>query len=264
MATSADAAAPGLQPLAGRTAIVTGASRGIGRAIAVHLGSLGADVVLGCSSNPAQAELLAAELNAGAGSGRAVSVRADVSDPAGAAALFDRAEAAFGRPAHVLVASAGVLDPKYPALADTDLADWDAAFAVNARGAFLCCRQAARRLARGGGGRIIALSSSLVGVLRPGYAAYAASKAATETMVRIMAKELKGTRITANCVAPGPVATDMFFAGKSEELVQRIAAENPMGRIGESTDIAPIIGFLCSDEAEWVNGQVIRANGGLV
>lgn len=83
-------------------------------------------------------------------------------------------------------------------------------------------------------------------------------------MVRIMAKELKGTRITANCVAPGPVATDMFFAGKREELVQRIAVENPMGRIGESTDIAPIIGFLCSDEAEWVNGQVIRANGGLV
>nr|CAD1819755.1 unnamed protein product [Ananas comosus var. bracteatus] len=213
--SSAEAAAPTptpttpprALPLAGRTAIVTGASRGIGRAIAAHLASLGADVVLGYSSSPAQAELLAAELNSSA-SGRAVPVRADVSDPAAVAALFDGAEAAFGRPAHVLVACAGALSP--------------------------------------------------------GYAAYTASKAAVETMIRIMAKELKGTMITANCVAPGPVATELFYAGKSEEAVQRLAAANPMGRIGEPTDIAPVVGFLCSDDAAWVNGQVIRANGGYV
>lgn len=108
------------------------------------------------------------------------------------------------------------------------------------------------------------MTSSMVAALRPGYGAYAASKAAVEAMVKIMAKELKGTGITANCVAPGPIATEMFFAGKTEEVVQRVVDESPLCRLGQTEDVAPVVGFLASDAGEWVNGQVIRVNGGYV
>ncbi|XP_008812059.2 NADPH-dependent aldehyde reductase-like protein, chloroplastic [Phoenix dactylifera] len=256
---------PPVLPLDGRVAIVTGASRGIGRAIAIHLASLGARLVLNYASS-SHADLLATELNSSCSSSapRTVAVRADVSDPANVKSLFDRAESFFGTAAHILIACAGVVDSKYPSLADTAVEDWDATFSVNARGVFLCCREAANRLQRGGGGRIITVSSSLVGSLRPGCAAYTASKAAVEAMTRILAKELKGTGITANCVAPGPVATELFFAGKSEEAVRKVVEECPLGRLGEPKDIAPVVGFLATDAAEWVNGQVIRANGGYV
>ncbi|XP_058738041.1 NADPH-dependent aldehyde reductase-like protein, chloroplastic [Vicia villosa] len=135
---------------------------------------------------------------------------------------------------------------------------------VNAKGSFLCAREAAKRLKRGGGGRIILLSSSLVAAFRPGYGAYTASKAAVEAMTKILAKELKGTGITANCVAPGPVATEMFFEGKTEETVKIIAEGNPFGRIGEVKEISTVVGFLATDSAEWVNGQIIRVNGGYI
>ena len=100
--------------------------------------------------------------------------------------------------------------------------------------------------------------------MRPGFGAYAASKAAVETMAKITAKELKGTGITVNCVAPGPIATEMFFEGKTEEQVKKVIEECPMSRLGETKDVAPVVGFLASDGGEWVNGQVIRANGGYV
>ncbi|CAL5091244.1 unnamed protein product [Urochloa decumbens] len=224
------------QPLAGRVAIVTGASRGIGRAIAAHLSALGASLVLGYASRSDEADALAASLP------RAVAVRADVSDEAGVRSLFDAAASSFGcgagaAGAHILVANAGVLDDKYPTVADTATEDFDRVVAVNLRGAFL---------------------------RPPRYAAYTATKAAVEALVRTMAKELKGTRITANCVAPGATATEMFFAGKSEEMVRNSVVSNPMERLGEPGDIAPVVGFLCTDAAEWVNGQVIRANGGYV
>ncbi|XP_040381682.1 NADPH-dependent aldehyde reductase-like protein, chloroplastic [Oryza brachyantha] len=246
------------QPLFGRVAIVTGASRGIGRAIAAHLSALGASVVVGYASSAEEADALAAELP------RAVAVKADVADEAGVRALFDAAESAFGAGAHILVANAGVLDDRYPHLANTPTADFDRTIAINLRGAFLCLREAANRLPRGGGGRIVAITSSVVASLPLGYSAYTASKAAVEAMVRTMAKELKGTRITANCVAPGPVATDMFFAGKDDEWVRRTVEANPMGRLGDPGDIAAMVGFLCTDAAEWTNGQVIRVNGGYV
>uniref|UniRef100_A0A0E0E7X7 Ketoreductase domain-containing protein n=1 Tax=Oryza meridionalis TaxID=40149 RepID=A0A0E0E7X7_9ORYZ len=248
------------QPLAGRVAIVTGASRGIGRGIAAHLSALGASLVLGYASSSAEADALAAELP------RAVAVKADVADEAGVRALFDAAESAFGAGAHILVANAGVLDDKYPHLSNTSTADFDRTIAVNLRGAFLCLREAANRLPRGGGGggRIVAITSSVVASLPPGFSAYTASKAAVEAMVRTMAKELKGTGITANCVAPGPVATDMFFSGKDEAWVKRIVDANPTGRLGDPGDIAAMVGFLCTDAAEWTNGQVIRVNGGYI
>lgn len=251
-------------PLKDRVAIVTGASRGIGRAIAIHLHSLGAKVAINYASNSTEADLLASELNTSSAPPSAVAIRADVSDPDQVKLLFDKTEQDFNSKVHILVNSAGTMDPKYPTLANTTVQDWDMIFNVNTRGAFLCCKEAANRLVRGGGGRIIMISTSTVGALMPGYAAYTASKAAVETMTKIVAKELKGTGITANCVAPGPTATDLFFAGKSEETVKRLVDACPLGRLGEPKDVSGIVGFLATDAGEWINGQVIRVNGGFV
>ncbi|KAF8045252.1 hypothetical protein N665_5337s0001 [Sinapis alba] len=254
-------------PLAGRVAIVTGSSRGMGRAIAIHLAELGARVVVNYTTKSAEAELVAAEINGLPATGkgpRAIVVQANVSEPSQVKSLFDAAESAFESPVHILVNSAGVLDPKYPSIANTSVEDFDRTFSVNTKGAFLCSKEAANRLKQGGGGRIILLTSSMTRGLKPGFGAYAASKAAVETMVKILAKELKGTGITANCVAPGPIATEMFFEGKSSELVEKIAAENPFGRVGEPKDVVPLVGFLASDGGEWINGQIVPVNGGYV
>ncbi|CAI8601946.1 unnamed protein product [Vicia faba] len=252
-------------PLQDRVAIVTGSSRGIGREIALHLASLGARVIINYTSSSNQADSVAAEINANnQATPRAITVRADVSDPDGVKSLFDTAERGFHSPVHILVNSAGVLDAEYPTIANTSVESFDRIMNVNAKGAFLCAKEAANRLKRGGGGRIILLTSSLVAALKPGFGAYTSSKAAVEAMTKILAKELKGTGITANCVAPGPVATEMFFEGKTDEMVKKTEEESPFGRIGEVKEISPVVGFLATDSAEWVNGQIIRVNGGYV
>ncbi|KAK1435033.1 hypothetical protein QVD17_00788 [Tagetes erecta] len=257
-------------PLLDRVAIVTGASRGIGKAIALHLASLGAKLVINSnsSSNSTQSDLTVSEINSKfqsqSQSPRAVSIKADVSDPIQVKNLFDAAEAAFNSPLHIFVNSAGILDSSYASILNSSLDEFDRTFSVNTRGAYLCCKEAAARVKKGGGGRIICVTSSQVVALSPGFGAYAASKAAVETMVKILAKELKGTRITANCVAPGPVATEMFYEGKSEEMVNKAVGLSPMGRLGLPEDVAPVVGFLAGDAGEWVNGQVVRANGGYV
>ncbi|KAL1195552.1 NADPH-dependent aldehyde reductase-like protein [Cardamine amara subsp. amara] len=263
MAAASSVSSPPL-PLAGRVAIVTGSSRGIGRAVAIHLAELGAKIIVNYTTRSSDADQVAAEINSSSGAGPepiAVVIRADISEPSQVESLFDAAEKAFKSPVHILVNSAGIADPNYPTIANTPVEDFDRIFKVNTRGSFLCCKEAAKRLKRGGGGRIILLTSSLTEALIPGQGAYTASKAAVEAMVKILAKELKGSGITANCVSPGPIATEMFFDGKSEETVMNIIERSPFGRLGETKDIASVVGFLATDGGEWINGQVIVANG---
>ncbi len=244
-------------PAAVRVAVVTGGSRGIGRAVSRKLAGDGLAVVVGYVRDAASAEeTVAAVTEAG---GRAVAVPADVAEEDEVAALFDRAEAEFGGVDVVVNAAARMeLSP----IADLDLAVLDALHRTNVRGAFVVARQAARRLRAGGS--FVAFSSSVVGTQFPAYGAYAASKGAVEAMTLILARELRGRDVTVNTVAPGPTATDMFLTGKTPEQVDRLAMTPPLERLGTPDDIAAVVAFLVGSAGHWVNGQVLRANGGMV
>ena len=238
-----------------RTAIVTGASKGIGAALARRLAADGFQTVVNYASSGGEAqELVAAIQTAG---GRAKAIQADVSDPSGMRTLFDQTEAEFG-PVDVLVNNAGIL--KNAPLAEVTDEDYQRQIAINLTGTFHGMREGAQRLRDGG--RIINLSTSVIGTYLPTYGVYAASKAAVEAMTHVLAKELGSRRITVNAVAPGPIATELFLGGKSEELIQRMTKEIPLGRLGQPDDIARVVSFLASAESGWVNGQVIKANGG--
>ncbi|MCP3407964.1 SDR family oxidoreductase [Bradyrhizobium sp. CCGB01] len=240
-----------------RAAIVTGGSRGIGAAIARRLAQDGIAVAINYASGQAAAETLVAEI--GAAGGRALAVQADLADPATPARLFDAAERSFGG-VDILVNNAGVME--LGPLAEVT----DEAFArqtsINLDSVFRSMREAALRLRDGG--RIVSFSSSVIGLYQPGYGVYAATKAAVEAMTHILAKELGGRRITVNAVAPGPVETRLFLEGKSEQQVRATAAMNPFGRLGQPDDIAGVVAFLAGHDSGWVNGQVIRANGGVI
>jgi 3-oxoacyl-[acyl-carrier protein] reductase len=240
-----------------KVAIVTGASRGIGAAVATRLAADGFAVVVNYSGNAAPADALVHEIE-GSG-GRALAARADVSDPGAVRGMFDAAEAAFGG-IDVLVNNAGIM--KLARIADSDDALFDRQIAVNLKGSFNTMREAARRLRDGG--RIVNLSTSVVGTKLETYSVYAATKSAVETMTAILSKELRGRNITVNAVAPGPTATDLFLDGKSPELVERLAKMNPLERLATTEDIASVVAFLVGADGGWINGQVLRANGGMV
>lgn len=240
-----------------KSAIVTGGSRGIGAAISRRLVADGFAVTINYAGNKAAAEELVAALTAAGG--KAQAVQGDVADPATMAALFDAAEAAFGG-VDLLVNNAGVFS--VASVADQTDDDFDRLIAINLKGAFNGMREAARRVRNGG--RIINLSTSVVGMKLETYGAYAATKAAVETLTAILSKELRGRSITVNAVAPGPTATDLFLTGKSPELVERLAKMAPLERLGTPEDIAAAIAFLAGPDGAWINGQVLRANGGIV
>lgn len=240
-----------------KVAVVTGASRGIGAAIAERLGQDGFTVVVNYSGNAEPAEALVRKIE-GAG-GRALAAKADVSDTAAVARMFDAAEAAFGG-VDVLVNNAGVMTLSN--IADTDDAAFDRLISVNLKGTFNTLREAAKRLRQGG--RIVNFSSSVVGLLQPGYGVYAATKAAVEALTSVLTKELRGRNITVNSVAPGPTATDLFLNGKSPELIERLAKLAPLERLGEPADIAAVTSFLAGPDGAWINGQTLRANGGII
>ncbi|QFY61024.1 SDR family oxidoreductase [Rhizobium grahamii] len=240
-----------------KVALVTGASRGIGAAIAERLAKDGFTVVVNYAGNAALAEALVEKIEQNGG--RALTAQADVSDPAAVRRMFDAAEAAFGG-VDVLVNNAGIM--QLASIADADDANFDRQVSVNLKGTFNTLREAAKRLRNGG--RIINFSTSVVGLKLENYGVYAATKAAVETLTAIMSKEMRGRDITVNAVAPGPTATDLFLDGKSDELIARMAKMNPLERLGTPEDIAASVSFLAGPDGSWINGQVLRANGGII
>ncbi len=245
--------------LENKTAIVTGGSRGIGAAIAGKLGEMGANVVVNYASKVAQAEEVVEQIKkAGA---KAIAIKADVSKSDEVKKLFDETIKNFSG-VDIIVNNAGILSPKLPTVADTDDETFDSIFDINVKGTFLVLREAAKVLRNGG--RIINLSSSVIPMRREGYSIYSASKAAVEAITAVMSKEMRGREITVNAVAPGPTATELFMEGKSEELVSMFKKLSPLERLGTPEDIASAVAFLASPEGGWVNGQVLRVNGGTV
>ncbi|MCL1869862.1 MAG: SDR family oxidoreductase [Promicromonosporaceae bacterium] len=239
-----------------KVAVVTGGSRGIGRAAAERLAREGYSVVVGFAGNVEAADDAVAAITAAGGT--AVAVKGDVGDASDVAALFDAAQDAFGG-VDVVVHAAGIM--RITPLAEYDVDDLDAVLRANVRGTLLVAQQAARTVRPGGS--VVLFSSSVIGRALPGYAVYAASKGAVEAVPFILAHELRGRDVTVNAIAPGPTATDLFLDGKTPEQLAFFAAASPLDRLGTPEDIAEVVTFLAGPAGHWVNGQVLRANGGL-
>jgi 3-oxoacyl-[acyl-carrier protein] reductase len=239
-----------------RVALVTGASRGIGAAVARRLAADGFAVAVNYAGNEAAANATVAAIEQAGG--RALAVRADVASAADVKAMFATIEASLGR-IDVLVNNAGILP--YVTIAGTTDEVFERTMAINVTGTFNTMREAATRL--NDGGRIVNFSTSVLHTAPPTYGVYVATKGAVEALTRVFSKELRGRGITCNAVAPGPVATELFLNGKSEALIQQIAKSAPLERLGQPADIAGVVAFLAGPDGGWVNGQVLRANGGM-
>jgi 3-oxoacyl-[acyl-carrier protein] reductase len=234
-----------------KTALVFGGSRGIGAACVDVLMENGYDVAYTYASNPGERP---AARNVRA-------YRVEICEPAQVAQAFADAAADFGGAVHCVVANAGINVPPAP-MAQFDPQNFRKLVEVNIVGAFNVLREAAQKVADGG--TILAVTTSLVRHAAPGLGPYSATKAAVECMVRAMSKELAARRVRVNAVAPGPVDTDLFRAGKTDEMKQRSAAMSPFNRIGTPREVAEVVGFLASDRASWVHGQIVQPNGGLI
>ena len=240
-----------------KVAIVTGASRGIGAAVAERLGRDGFSVIVNYSGSVEAADALVRKIQEGGG--RALAVKADVSDTRAVREMFETTVSKFGG-VDVLVNNAGIMTQSN--IADTDDASFDKQIAINLKGTFNTLREGAKRLRSGG--RIINFSSSVVGLLQPTYGVYAGTKAAVEAMTSVLAKELRGRNITVNAIAPGPTATDLFLKGKPQAVIDHLTKLAPLERLGQPDDIARAVSFLAGPDGAWINGQVLRANGGII
>jgi 3-oxoacyl-[acyl-carrier protein] reductase len=239
-------------PQEGKVAIVTGASQGIGRAIAKRLACDGATVVVNHAGNVEDASKVVSMIEDTGG--RALAVEADIRHCGAIRDMFEEVLRRCGA-LDIVIANAGVNLTR--PLIEASEHDFDAIFSVNARGTFFVLQEAAKRVTSGG--RIVAISTNMTVQPRPGIALYAGSKAAVEQFVKVLARELGHRKITVNAVAPGPTDTDMV----SKLSRDTAPAATPLGRLGHPQDIADVVAFLVSEEARWVNGQIIGANGGL-
>ncbi|PLR41195.1 3-ketoacyl-ACP reductase [Chimaeribacter californicus] len=240
-----------------KVAIVTGASRGIGSEIARRLSQDGFSVVVNYASSATEADALVAAIQAQGG--QALAVKANVASAEDVRRLFNETEQYFGS-VDVVVNNAGIM--ALATLAETDDETLDRQIDINFKGTFNTMREAARRMRDGG--RVINFSSSVVAMLQPTYGVYAGTKAAVEAMTSVFAKELRGRNITVNAVAPGPTATDLFLNGKPQEVVDRLSRLAPLERLGQPQDIAATVAFLAGPDGGWINGQTLRANGGII
>lgn len=240
-------------------AIVTGASRGIGEAIAKRLAKDGHAVIVNYAAVTEDAEKVVSDIRKA--DGRALVVRADVSSAEEVKNLFNIAEKEFG-PVNIVVNNAGVNVRAPTMLIDTDDDSYEHIFETNARGTFNMLREAGRRMQKGG--RIVNFSSTVNALSVPGFTVYGATKAAIEAMTNLFSKELSGREINVNCISPGPTATEFFYQGKSDELIQSYTKMRPVNRLAKPEEMANVVAFLVGPDSTWVNGQTIMVNGGIV
>lgn len=243
--------------LTGKVAIVTGASRGMGREIAETLALEGAKVIINYVSSPAKAEEVVAGIHQNGG--EAIAIQADISAVSEVVKLFQETLKVFGK-IDILVNNAGIMITK--PIASITEADFDKQFAINVKGTFFACQQAAKYMEENG--RIINFSTSVAGQIFPTYSVYAGTKGAVEQFTRQLAKEFGPKGIAINAIAPGPINTELFTVGKTEEQIDGIRRMNAFGRLGEPEDIAGAVLFLASKESLWITGQTIRVNGGFI
>jgi 3-oxoacyl-[acyl-carrier protein] reductase len=242
--------------LTNKVAIVTGSSKGIGAQIAILLAAAGAKTVINYANDDTAANDIVDQIKSAGG--EAIAVQADVSNAKQVEAMFDTTINTFGKP-DILVNSAGMMINK--SIAETTDEDFDRTFAVNVKGTFNTLREAATKL--NDGGRIVNLSSTTTRMMLPTYGTYCATKGAVEQLTRVFSKEVGARNITVNAVSPGPTDTELFNQGKTDEAVEKLASMSAFNRIGEPIDIARVVSFLVSEEAAWVTGQNIGANGGV-
>lgn len=242
--------------LKNKTAIITGSSRGLGRKAAIELVKHGAGVVVNYHSNETEARATVNEILSNGGN--AIAVKADVSNSEAVNHLFEKTLEQFGK-IDIVINNAGIMVTKF--LKDFTDEEFDKQFSFNVKSVFLMMKKASEKLNQNG--RIINISSSTSRLMLPTYAIYSATKSAVEQMTRVFAKEISSKGITVNSVLPGPINTELFRNGKSEDLINRIAGLSAFNRIGNVEDIIPIILFLSSDESQWITGQSIGINGGM-
>ena len=246
-----------MQNLKGKVAIITGASRGIGQVVAEQLANLGAKVVVNYTSSTKKAQDVVDDINRKGG--EALAIQADLSKVSGVEALFTKTIEAFKK-VDILINNAGV--SIYKAIHEVTEDDFDKQFNLNVKGTYFACQQAMKYMEKKG--RIINFSTSVVGQMFPTYSVYAGTKGAVEQFTRQLAKEFAKKQITINAVAPGPVNTELFTLGKTEQQIEGLKNSIAFGRIGEPEDIANVIEFLVSEQSEWITGQTIRVNGGFI
>lgn len=245
-----------MKTLQDKVILVTGASKGIGAAVARKLANEGASLIINYGGDKAAADAIIDELTAKGTD--AIAVQGDVSKTEDVVALFDTAIARFGR-IDVLVNNAGTMITKL--LKDTTDEDFDRQFSINVKGTFNTMREAATRLSDGGS--IVNFSTSVNRLMLPTYSTYVATKAAVEHLTRVFSKEIGSRGINVNSISPGPTDTELFRKGKSDEVINRLAAMSAFNRIGQPEDIAQLVAFLASDDAKWITSQNIGVNGGL-